>query len=159
MSLPESPKKINNENEPIKELKNVILVQQVDLETLNSMVEAMKDKSFSSKDIEIFYQKADQLTDRQNERFNEIDSILNDYVIASKKGKPMDHKILTYGKEVRKIEAGIRTLKLFLYDMIDMLNPELTTVNRLEDRAYYFKHRHQQILDEIASLKNQMHLS
>ena len=58
-----------------------------------------------------------------------------------KKGKTTDKTAFVYGKEIRKIESGIRTLKLFVCDVINMKDSNQQLLDRSEERLRYFDKR------------------
>ena len=62
----------------------------------------------------------------------------------------------TFGKEVRKLEAGLRTLRLFVGDVIDMLSPNSSIMNRVDDRIAYFEKRSTTLLAEMHDLMEKM---
>ena len=60
------------------------------------------------------------------------------------------------GKEVRKAESGLRTLKLFVCDVIKMLSPSNVESSRVNDRLNYFNKRSMSLEAEIKSLQLQL---
>ena len=82
---------------------------------------------------------------------------MNERYLVLKKEIASNDRFIELCKEVRKTEAGIRTVKLFLYDVINMYNPELHLVNRINDRIQYFYKRSKELEKEIALLQVGIH--
>ena len=75
-----------------------------------------------------------------------------------KKAKTTDQTVATYGKEVRKLEAGLRTSRLFVGDVIEMLAPNSHVMNRVDDRMAYFEKRSTTLIAEMNQLMEKMFL-
>ena len=143
-------------NESIDQLRELLTNQLHDLRQLNEIADAITKEQYFSIRVESLKAYADQVshfTMQQQERFGAIDRLMNEHVLAVKRGRASNEQILVLGKEVRKTEVGIRTVKLFLSDVINMLNPELNLVNRIDDRIQYYNKRSTEIENEIAILQ------
>ena len=95
----------------------------------------------NSQDIEKYTQKLAAIAQNQTDRFSKMDELIIDNIYALKKNKTTDRNMVTYGKEVRKLEAGLRTLRLFAQDILEMLQPNSQKINRADERMYYFLKR------------------
>ncbi|MEG0261234.1 MAG: chemotaxis protein, partial [Lysinibacillus sp.] len=81
---------------------------------------------------------------------------INENIRDIKREKTRDSNVLEYGKEVRKLESGLRTLILFTGDVVNMLRKNSTVINRVDDRIYYFDKRSAILEQEIYSLQQKM---
>lgn len=129
---------------PIHQLREMIIAQQEDIKLLCTIAENLRrcmnsglDKEATTKYIALI----DSLTERQNDRFEQIDGHIYENYKELKNEQTTDRTVLIYGKDVRKLEAGLRTLKLFMSDAIHMLKPNSTLINRSEERIRYFETR------------------
>ncbi|WP_274308320.1 chemotaxis protein [Solibacillus daqui] len=139
----------------IRSLNQVLAEQRENLTTLCTIVEYLKgygQVGLESKDVIKYNQKIQIMNDRQMNRYNKIDELINTNIFQIKKGNTTDNTAIVYGKEVRKIESGIRTLKLFVSDAINMLDPEQHLNNRSEERIHYFEKRSAAIEAEMITL-------
>ena len=141
--------------EHFRVLRGILNEQQVDLEALRTIIEHI-DSSNSAilmqQEEENYTAQLLHIEDDQKERFKKIDEMIYQNRKEIKKGKITDHKIERYGKEVRKLEAGLRTLRLFAGDVIAMQSPKSVVINRADDRIAYFKKRSTALMAEIHEL-------
>ena len=147
-------------NENLNQLREILPNQLHDLRLLNDIADVIikeQHLSFSIQCLKEYENQLHYVTEKQQQRFDAIDSIINEQILAAKKGKVLDEQIIVLSKEVRKMEAGIRTVKLFLYDVIKMLNPKLYLVNRIDDRIQYFYKRLKQLDNEIVDLQSKVY--
>ena len=143
-------------HEPLNRLHELLPKQLQDLGVLNNIADDIKKQQPLSKDketLKVYEEQIRHVKKQQQERFETIDHLMNEHVLAVRKGKVSDEKILVLAKEVRKTEAGIRTVKLFLCDVINMLNPQLSLVDRIDDRIFYVNRRSTELINEIALLQ------
>ena len=157
MTLPSESKYSQSQfNEMLNELRAILTNQLHDLRLLNDIADVIKRDQHFSISVESLKEYEDQLnliTEQQHQRFGVIDYIINEHILAVKKGIASKEQIVVIGKEARKTEAGIRTVKLFLSDVINMLNPNSQLVNRIDDRLQYFYKRSKELEKEIAILQ------
>ena len=136
-------------NEMHNQLREILPNQLHDLRQLNDIADVVLKEQHLSISVQSLKEYENQLryvSEKQQQRFEAIDGIIDEYILASKKEKALNEQIVVLGKEARKTEAGIRTVKLFLYDVIKKLNPELYIVNRIDDRIQYFYKRLKELL-------------
>lgn len=146
-------------NETLNQLREILPNQLHDLRLLNDIADVIikeQQLSISIQSLKEYENQLHYVTEKQQQRFGVIDSVINEQILAAKKGKVLNEQIIELSKEVRKTEAGIRTVKLFLYDVIKMLNPELFLVNRIDDRIQYFYKRLKELENEIAILQSKV---
>ena len=157
MTLPTESKNSQSQfNEMLNELRAILTNQLHDLRLLNDIADVIIRDQHLSISVESLKEYEDQLlliTEQQHQRFGVIDYIINEHILAVKKGIATKEQIVVIGKEARKTEAGIRTVKLFLSDVINMLNPNSQLENRIDDRLQYFYKRSKELEKEIAILQ------
>ncbi|MEK5078361.1 chemotaxis protein [Solibacillus sp. FSL W7-1436] len=149
----------HNEDSSIQKLQQMLLEQRENLTTLCTIVEYLKSyiqTGLDHKDVVKYKQKIQMMTDKQEKRYNQIDELINTNILELKKGKTADNTALIYGKEVRKIESGVRTLKLFASDAVNMLDLNKHLENRSSERIRYFDKRSMSLEAEIISLTKQL---
>ena len=147
----------NKEN--IRALRGALSEQQEDLEQLRTIIESIrscKDVSLDHRDVEKYTAQLLHVEDYQHRRFSKIDEMIYHNRKEIKKAKTTDSTVATYGKEVRKLEAGLRTVRLFVEDIIDMLAPNSTVINRVDDRIAYFEKRSTTLIAEMNELMEKM---
>jgi len=147
--------------EHIRALRGALSEQQEDLEQLRTIIESIrscKDVSLDHRDVEKYTAQLEQVEDYQHRRFSKIDEMIYHNRKEIKKAKTTDSTVATYGKEVRKLEAGLRTVRLFVEDIIDMLAPNSTVINRVDDRIAYFEKRSTTLMAEMHELMEKMFL-
>ena len=146
-------------NEVVNQLREIVPNQLQDLRLLNDIAYIVIKEQHLSISVQSLTEYENQLryvSEKQQHRFEAIDHIINEYILAVKKGIALVDQIVIFSKEARKIEAGIRTVNLFLGDVINMLNPELHLVNRIDDRIEYFYKRSKELESEIAILQEKI---
>ena len=152
----------SNPNEgTIQKLHQVLFEQQENLMTLCIIVEYLKgylQSGLESQEVQKNHQKIKLMTDQQTNRYYKIDALINSNILQMKKGKTTDNTALIYGKEVRRIESGIRTLKLFAHDVISMLDQTNRVENRSVERIRYFEKRSILLEAEIITLTKRLSL-
>lgn len=149
----------NHNKDIVQKLQQVLAEQREMLTTLCTIVEYLKgyiQVGLESKDVIKYNQKIQIITDKQVSRYNKIDDLINTNIFQMKKGKTTDNTALVYGKEVRKIESGIRTLKLFVCDVVSMLDPNQQLMDRSEERLRYFDKRSIALEAEMNILSNRL---
>ena len=92
----------------------------------------------------------------QKKRYSLIDQKINENNQEIRKKKTDDRIVIVQGKEVRKLEGGIRTLLLFANDIVEMLKPNSKVINRVDDRLSYFNKRSSSLEGEIRNLQVNM---
>ncbi len=143
-------------DESLNQLREILLNQLHDLQRLTDIADAVtKEQQLSEpmKSLKAYDEQISLVSKQQQERFGKIDRLMNEHVLAVRKGRASNEDIVALGKEVRKMEAGIRTVKLFLCDVINMLNPDRHLVNRIDDRIQYCYKRSSELKNEIEILK------
>lgn len=156
-ALPSEDSTYNKEH--IRALRGSLSEQQEDLGQLRTIIDnirSCKDVNLDHHDVEKYKAQLLQIEDYQQQRFNKIDEMIYHNRKEIKKEKTTDHTVATYGKEVRKLEAGLRTLRLFVGDVIDMLAPNSAVINRVDDRISYFDKRSTTLLAEMHELMEKM---
>lgn len=131
----------NHNKEIVQKLQQVLAEQRETLTTLCTIVEYLKgyiQKQLESNDVIKYNQRIQRMTEKQVNRYDKIDDLINTNIFQMKKGKTTDNTALVYGKEIRKIESGIRTLKLFVCDAINMKDSNQQLMDRSEERLRYF---------------------
>lgn len=147
--------------EHIRLLCRILSEQQADVAQLRAIIDnvrSVQDVSLEHSDAQTYTSQLLKIEDGQQNRLNNIDEMVYHNRKEIKKGKTTDHTVATYGKEVRKLEAGLRTLRLFVEDVIEMLKPNSTVPNRIHDRIGYFDKRSMTLETEIQELTNKMNL-
>ncbi|MEK4626979.1 MAG: chemotaxis protein [Solibacillus sp.] len=142
-------------------LHQILLEQQEDLTMLCTIVEYLKGElqtGIDNQEVRKYNEKVTTVCTRQTKRYEEIDNRINTTIILNKKGRATDDKILIYGREVRKLESGLRTLRLFVSDAITMLDKNHLTENRSEERIRYFEKRSVSLQVEMITLNKQLSL-
>ena len=145
--------------EHIRALRGSLSEQQEDLGQLRTIIDnirSCKDVSLDYRDVEKYKAQLLEVEGYQHQRFNKIDEMIYQNRKELKKAKTTDHIVATYGKEVRKLEAGLRTLRLFVGDVIEMLSPNSAVINRVDDRIAYFDKRSMTLLAEMEELMEKM---
>ena len=156
-----SSEELTYNKEHIRALRGALNEQQVDLEELRTIIEnidSRKIDSLTQQDVEKYTAQLLKIENYQQLRFNKIDEMIYHNRKEIKKAKTTDSTVATYGKEVRKLEAGLRTLRLFAGDIIDMLAPNSTVINRVDDRVVYFQKRSKTLMNEMFELMEKMFL-
>ena len=154
-----SSEELTYNKEHIRALRGALNEQQVDLEELRTIIEnidSRKIDSLTQQDVEKYTAQLSKIENYQQLRFNKIDEMIYQNRKEIKKAKTTDSTVATYGKEVRKLEAGLRTLRLFAGDIIDMLAPNSTVINRVDDRVVYFQKRSKTLMNEMFELMEKM---
>lgn len=150
---------VDPEHHPISQLKQIMLEQQEELVKFCTLVEYLRGFLYGgidASDLAKYEGKLSQFKELQQQRFQRIDALINKNILQIKKNQTDDKTILVFGKEVRKLEAGLRTLMLFTADVVDMLKQGSTLTNRSEERMSYFDIRSAAIDVEIRLLLQKM---
>ncbi|MEK4427262.1 chemotaxis protein [Solibacillus sp. FSL K6-1523] len=154
------PQLSSNQNEsPMQKMSKYSRMQQEDLTALCTIVEYLKGHlqvGLDHQDVKKYIGEISIINTHQTKRYEEIDALINENIFQMKKGKTQDNTVLLYGKEVRKVESGLRTLKLFVCDAIEMLGEGKIEGNRSEDRIRYFETRSLSLGKEISILSDQL---
>ncbi|MER2109016.1 MAG: chemotaxis protein [Solibacillus sp.] len=132
---------VDTEHHPISKLKQIMLEQQEELVNLCTIVEYLRGFLYGeidASDTAKYEEKLSQFKELQQQRFQCIDGLINKNILQMKKNQTDDKTVLVFGKEIRKLEAGLRTLMLFTADAVDMLKQGSTLNNRSEERIRYF---------------------
>ena len=155
------PEESTYNEEHIRTMRAMLSEQQTDLAQLRIIIDHIcngKGVSLDRHDVEKYTAQLVQVEDYQHQRFNKLDEMIYRNRKEIKKAKTTDHTVETYGKEVRKLEAGLRTLRLFVGDVIEMLAPNSVVINRVDDRVGYFKKRSTTLIAEMDALMEKMFL-
>ncbi len=145
-------------NQETRDLQRVLLEQQEDITALCTIMEQLRvpEHSIYSKDQQQHNVTLQQMQERQQQRFHHLDQMIFTHKRQLKKDQASTDGIITFGKEVRKMEAGIRTLRLFCEDVVKMTAVEYTGLNRAADRIYYFDKRSKALQVEIHTLREEI---
>lgn len=150
---------MNTDHQPISNLKQIMLEQQEELVQLCTLVEYLRgflhigiDVSDSLK----YEEKLERFKELQQQRFNQIDDLINTNILQMKKQQTNDQTVLIFGKEVRKLEASLRTLLLFTSDIVGILKQNNLVNHRGEERIRYFDTRSAALDVEIRLLLQKM---
>lgn len=141
----------------LRALREMILAQLEDMKLLCTIVEYLKgyeQVGLDRTDARKYTDKIQLMTDRQHHRFHEIDQLINQNIKDIKKQKTTDESVFRFGREVRKLEAGLRTIKLFASDVIEMLKVDNQKMNRVNERIRYFEGRSASLEAEMQLLLN-----
>ena len=160
MALPNNLHESQLQNPEMNNQLIEILPNQLhDLRLLNDIADVITKHhhSINVQALQEYYDQISLVTEKQQQRFEAIDHLMNERYSVLKKGVASNDRFIKLCKEVRKTEAGIRTVKLFLYDVINMYNPELHLANRTNDRIQYFYKRSKELEKEIALLQVGIH--
>ena len=145
--------------EQIRELHKILAQQQEDLTELSTIIgylKGFKDAGIDQADSRKYTQKIEHVEERQQSRFDRLDEMIFENRREVRKGKTKDETVAIYGKEVRKLEAGLRTLRLFTCDVVEMLAPDSTVANRTDDRIDYFEKRSASLEVEMKTLTERL---
>ena len=157
MALPNNSHEANLQvSDMYNQLREILPNQLHDLRLLNDIADVLtkhQHHSIAVQALEEYYDQITLITEKQQQRFKVIDRLMSERYLALKKEIASNDRFVVICKEVRKTEAGIRTVKLFLFDVINMYNPELHLVNRINDRIQYFYKRSKELEKEIAMLQ------
>lgn len=138
----------------------VILAQQLEdlteLSTIIGYLKGFKDAGIDQAERGKYTGKIARMEERQQSRFDRLDEMIFQNRRELKKEKTKDETIATYGKEVRKLEAGLRTLRLFTCDVVEMLAPDSTMPDRTDDRISYFEKRSAALEVEMKTLMERL---
>lgn len=136
--------------------QNTLIGQQNDLSLLCSIVEYLKSQKcvrLDNEDVKQLTEKMHTLKLRQTNRYEVMDQVINESLKEIKNGHSDRHTVIAYGKEIRKVEGGLRTLMLFTNDVIKMLTLGSTVEDRVDDRIYYFDRRSSTLEAEMITLQ------
>ena len=161
MALPHTSHESHSQNPEMNNRLRELLPNQLhDLRLLNDIADVLTKQtqpSINGQALQEYYDQISLVTEKQQKRFEVIDRLMNERYLTLKKEVASNDRFIVLCKEVRKTEAGIRTAKLFLHDIINMVNPELHLVNRINDRIHYFYKRSKELEKEIAMLQVGIH--
>lgn len=145
--------------EHIRDLREMLVKQQEDLTELTTIagyLKGFKDVGIDRAEKGKYAGKIARMQEEQKNRFDRIDEMVNQNRKEIKKEKTSDQTVLTWGKEVRKLEAGLRTLCLFICDVVEMLAPDSTLMNRADDRIGYVEKRSAALEAEIKIMSERL---
>lgn len=140
-------------------LNEVLLEQIGDLQILRNIVVFLMEKrseGIDEQSAQTYTAELDKLWENQKNRYILIDQKINENNQEIRKKKTDDRIVIVQGKEVRKLEGGIRTLLLFANDIVEMLKPNSKVINRVDDRLSYFNKRSSSLEGEIRNLQVNM---
>lgn len=150
---------IDTDHQPISNLKRILLEQQEELVKLCTLVEYLRGFlhiGIDERDILKYDEKLERFKELQQQRFNRIDNLINTNILQMKKQQTSDQTVLIFGKEVRKLEASLRTLFLFTTDIVGILKQDNVVNHRGEERIRYFDTRSAALDVEIRLLLQKM---
>ena len=143
----------------LRELRDIVAAQLEDVNLLCTIVEYSKGYQqvcLEKTDARKYTDIIQIMTDRQHNRFQVIDELINKNMKDIKKKITEDESVFRFGREVRKLEAGLRTIKLFTSDIIEMLKVDSTKINRVTERIRYFEGRSASLKDEMQLMLNKI---
>lgn len=146
----------HGQNDKLLELHSMLRAQLDDMTLLSSLAEYLQgfqQIGLDVRDGQTYTKKIEKVSDEQEKRFKRIDELINENILALKKEKTNDQSTFLFGKEVRKTESGLRTLKFFIEDVVTMLAPNSLQSNRVKDRLEYFDKRSKALEADIKSLQ------
>lgn len=149
------------DEQKIRALREILIEQQemiTELSTIVNYLDDFREVCLDESEFQNYTEKTMEMYGNQKKHFDRIDQMINANLMAVKKEKTVDRTIVHFGKEVRKLEAGVRTLRLFTCDVIGMLAPNSTAINRVKDRISYFEKRAVSLEVEIKGLLNNLAL-
>lgn len=150
---------MDTDHQPISNLKQILLEQQEELVKLCTLVEYLRGFlhiGIDASDILNYEEKLAHFKELQQQRFNRIDDLINTNILQMKKQQTSDQTVLIFGKEVRKLEASLRTLLLFTSDIVGMLKQDYVGNYRGEERIRYFDIRSAALDVELRLLLQKM---
>lgn len=159
MHISDIPVQAKEQEDKKRILHEVLSRQRDDLSLLCSMVEYLKSQKYvrlDHEDTKKYTEKMNTLKLRQAERYDVIDQIINEKLKDIKNEHKDRHEVVACGKEVRKLESGLRTLMLFTNDVIEMLKLDTTVEDRVDDRIYYFDKRSSALETEMIVLQQKI---
>lgn len=133
-----------HDTENIRLIRQALTAQQEDLQLLCTYAEyciGVQHVGIDDDEVVAFKENVAKIEARQQKRYDEIDTLLHDTFRDLRKEKTTDDRIYRCAKDARQTEAGLRTLRLFLTDIIDMLSNRTLKRNRAVDRLGYFEKR------------------
>jgi hypothetical protein len=155
-AVPNVTKETSSYNEEhIRTLREILADQQEDLTELSTIIgylNGFKDVGIDQAEKGKYAEKIERMEEKQKIRFDKMDEMINENRKEIRKEKTHDQTIVIYGKEVRKLEAGLRTLRLFTCDVVKMLAPDSKIMNRADDRIGYFEKRSASLEVEMKSM-------
>lgn len=149
------PLQKGSENQNLRDLQRILLEQQEDITSLCTVIEQLRilEQSIYNQNQQQNMHMLMQMQKRQQQRFQHLDQLIFTNRRHLKKGQITDSSIITYSKEVRKMEAGVRTLRLYCEDVVEMTSIDYTKPNRAMERIYYFDKRSTSLQVEIHLLR------
>lgn len=151
----------SNQNEKMMTFQTMLREQLENLTILMTLAEylgGIRETGLDVRDQQTFLNKVEKITLQQANRYKIIDALINENILAMKKQKTTDQTVFLHGKEVRKMESALRTIKLFTCDVIAMLSPNSIESSRVEDRLSYIHNRAKSIEAEIKILQLRLNL-
>ncbi|WP_107841085.1 chemotaxis protein [Metasolibacillus meyeri] len=148
----------SGEHQEVRDLQRILLEQQDDITEICTVIEQLRmpEQNIYSKDKQQNVAILARMQERQQQRFQHLDQLIFTNRRQLKKGKITDNSVVTYSKEVRKLEAGVRTLRLFCEDVVKMTAVDYTEPNRAGERIYYFDKRSKTLQVEIHALREEI---
>ena len=143
----------------IRNLSGILARQQEDLTELSTIIgylKGFKEAGIDQDERGKYSGKIARMEERQQSRFDQLDEMIFQNRRELKKEKTKDETIAIYGKEIRKLEAGLRTLRLFTGDVVEMLAPASTMPDRTDDRIGYFEKRSAALEAEMKMLMEKL---
>ena len=102
-----------------------------------------------------FKENLSQITVRQERRYKSIDTTVAQNFKVVRKDETADDSFVVYGKKIRMLEGGLRTLRLFLTDVVDVLAVKTGEKTRVSDRLGYFEKRSMELEAEMLLLQEE----
>ncbi|MFJ7738528.1 chemotaxis protein [Lysinibacillus sp. NPDC097287] len=159
MDISNSSVQENEQESKLRVLQEVLVGQRDDLSLLCSIIEYLKSHKsvgLDNQDTKKFTEKIQVLKLRQRNRYELIDKEINENLFEIKTGKVDSRLFAGYGKEIRKLESGLRTLILFTCDVIEMMTLGSTVEDRVNDRIYYFDKRSISLENEMLAMQGKV---
>lgn len=102
-----------------------------------------------------FKENLSRITTRQEQRYKNIDATITQNFKAVRKDETADDVFVVYGKKIRQLESGLRTLRLFLTDVVEILAVKSGEFTRVADRLQYFENRSMEVETEMLLLQEE----
>ena len=102
-----------------------------------------------------FKENLHSITMRQDKRYAQLEELIARNFKALRKEETEDDSFVVYGKRVRALESGLRTLRLFLTEVVDTLTNTSGEHTRVADRLGYFEKRSMELEAEMLLLQEE----
>lgn len=143
-------------SENLRILRQVQMQQLEDLQMLCTYAEyciGVQTVGIDEDEATAFNENIRKVSVRQEQRYKELDLLITDSFRELRQQKTMDNTFHASSREVRKLESGLRTIRLFLADVVEMLSQKTMKENRATDRLGYFEKRSMELEAQMLLLQ------